>query len=190
MVTDLRPAVGGFLRPFGCAWFVIEFLKGNGPQDSKRIDPAKGAPMVDILMEYKEALLRAFAQDAVEREEERRIKRGQPAFTEEEYAECLEYYYNRIPYKFTRMRYASFTRYVGHLKRLDWIEETGVTEASAIQDDYPSAPPRVYYRLTEAGRKATIAEISNPVRTLYPKFSLEYFKEKRRQHQYYYKRQA
>jgi len=188
MVAGIRPTTGGFLRPFGTAWFIMEFLKGNGPEDSKRIGPDEGAPMVDILAEYKSALLRAFARDAVEREEERRIKRGLGAFSEEEYGERLEYYFNRIPYKFTRMRYSSFTRYMGHLKRLEWIEETGKVEPSGLQDYYPPAPSRVYYRLTDRGWKATIAEMSNPIRTLYPKFDLEYFKEKRRQHQYYTKR--
>jgi len=72
--VELRANRGGFLRPFGCAWFIIEFLKGNAPEDSKRIDPEVGAPMVDILAEYKSALLRTFAKDMVEREEERRIK--------------------------------------------------------------------------------------------------------------------
>ena len=164
---DLRPTNGGFLRPFGAAWFIVEFLKGNAPEGSRRIDPEEGAPMVDILAEYKTALLRAFARDAVEKEEEKRIKKGRGSFTEEEYAERLEYYFSRIPYKFTRMRYSSFTRYVGHLKRLKWIEETGETEPSGIQDDYPPAPPRVYYRLTDAGWKASTLEISDPVMTLY-----------------------
>jgi len=164
---ELKPTTGGFLRPFGTAWFIVEFLKGNAPEDSKRIDPEVGAPMVDILAEYKSALLRAFARDAVEREEEKRIKKGRGSFTEEEYTERLDYYFSRIPYKFTRMRYSSFTRYFGHLKRLGWVEETGETEPSAIQDDYPPAPPRVYYRLTDAGKKASTAEISDPVMTLY-----------------------
>ena len=164
---ELKPTTGGFLRPFGTAWFIVEFLKGNAPEDSKRIDPEVGAPMVDILAEYKSALLRAFARDAVEREEEKRIKKGRGSFTEEEYTERLDYYFSRIPYKFTRMRYSSFTRYFGHLKRLGWVEETGKTEPSAIQDDYPPAPPRVYYRLTDAGKKASTAEISDPVMTLY-----------------------
>ncbi len=92
--------------------------------------------MVDILAEYKSALLRAFARDAVEREEEKRIKKGLVAFTEAEYAERLEYYFSRIPYKFTRMRYSSFTRYFGHLKRLLWVVETGEAEPSAIQDEF------------------------------------------------------
>jgi len=164
---ELKPTTGGFLRPFGTAWFIVEFLKGNAPEDSKRTDPEVGAPMVDILAEYKSALLRAFARDAVEREEEKRIKKARGSFTEEEYTERLDYYFSRIPYKFTRMRYSSFTRYFGHLKRLGWVEETGETEPSAIQDDYPPAPPRVYYRLTDAGKKASTAEISDPVMTLY-----------------------
>jgi hypothetical protein len=164
---ELKPIKGGFIRPFGTAWFIIEFLKGNGPEGSKQIDPEIGAPMTDIHFEYKSALHRAYARDSVEKEEERRIRKGQPAFSEEEYAERLEYYLSRIPYKLLKMRYASFTRYFGHLKRLGWVEETGKTEPSAIQEDYPPAPPRVYYRLTEAGRTASMAEISDPVMTLY-----------------------
>ena len=78
---DLRPTMGGFLRPFGTAWFIIEFLKGNGPEGSKQIDPEIGAPMTDIHFEYKSALHRAYARDSVEREEERRIRRGHRIYT-------------------------------------------------------------------------------------------------------------
>ena len=120
---DLRPTMGGFLRPFGTAWFIIEFLKGNGPEGSKQIDPEIGAPMTDIHFEYKSALHRAYARDSVEREEERRIRRGQSAFSEEEYNERLGYHLSRIPYKLLKMRYSSFTRYFGHLKRLGWVKE-------------------------------------------------------------------
>ena len=164
---QLKPTNGGFLRPFGTAWFIIEFLKSNGPEESKHIDSDIGAPMTDIHFEYKSALHRAHARDSVEREEEKRILKGQPAYTEEEYSERLEYYLSRIPYKLLKMRYSSFTRYFGHLKRLGWVEETGRTEPSAIQDDYPPAPSRVYYHLTEAGKKASMAEISDPLMTLY-----------------------
>ena len=164
---DLKPAIGGFLRSFGTAWFIIEFLKGNGPEDSKRIDPEIGAPMTDIHYEYKSALHRAHARDSVEREEERQVIKGQAAYTEEECAARLEYYLSRIPYKLLKMRYSSFTRYFGHLKRLGWVQESGKTEPSTIQQDYPPAPPRVYYRLTETGQKASMAEISDPVMTLY-----------------------
>ena len=167
MAEPLMPVRGGFRRHFGTAWFIIEFLKGNGPEGSKRIDPDVGAPMTDIHFEYKTALHRAHARDAVEREEERRIRRGKPAYTEEEYLARLNYFLNRIPYKLLKMRYSSFTRYFGHLKRLGWVEESGKTEPSTIQQDYPPAPPRVYYRLTEAGKTASAAEISDPVMTLY-----------------------
>jgi len=164
---NLRPAIGGFLRPFGTAWFIIECLKGNAPEGSKRVDPHIGAPMTDVHFEYKSALHRAYARDAVEREEERRVRKGKPAYSEAEYTERLEYFLSRIPYKLLKMRYSSFTRYFGHLKRLGWVEETGQTEPSAIQDDYPPAPPRVYYRLTDAGWKASAVEISDPIMTLY-----------------------
>jgi len=184
MVTEIRPIQGGFIRPFGAAWFITEFLKGNGPEDSDKIDPSIGAPMSDIHAEYKSALHRAHARDAVEREEERRIKGRQPAYTEAEYADRLAYYLSRIPYKLLKMRYSSFTRYFGHLKRLGWVKETGKTEPSAFQDSYPAAPPRVYYRLTDAGLKASPVEISNPVRALYPQFDSAYARTKRKLHQY------
>jgi hypothetical protein len=164
---EIRPQQGGFVRPFGTAWFIIEFLKGNNPEGSKRIEPDIGATMTDIHFEYKSALHRANARDTVEKEEENRIREGRKAFTEEQYDERLQYYLSRIPYKLLKMRYSSFTRYFGHLKRLGWVEPTGKTEPSTIQQDYPPAPPRVYYRLTEAGWEASMAEISDPVMTLY-----------------------
>ena len=167
MVEALRPFRGGFFRPFGTAWFIIESLKGHGPADSKEIDPNIGAPMTDIHFEYKSALHRAYARDAVEREEEKRIRRGKPAYTEEQYRERLQYYLSRIPYKLVKMRYASFTRYFSHLKRLGWVVVTGKIEPSAIQESYPPAPPRRYYRLTDAGKKATMTELSDPIMTLY-----------------------
>jgi hypothetical protein len=58
MTMLLRPNRGGFLCPFGCAWFITEFLKGNGPEGSRRIDPNIGAPMLDIHAAYKSALHR------------------------------------------------------------------------------------------------------------------------------------
>lgn len=188
MTIPLRPTTGGFVRAFDCAWFIIEYLKGKAPEGSGRIDPSVGTPMTDIHSEYKLALHRAYAKDTVERVEEKRIRRGKQAFTEEEYQQLLEYYLSRIPYKLTKMRYSSFTRYFGHLKRLGWVEETGKVEPSALQDYYPPAPSRVYYRLTEAGRKATLAEMSNPIRTLYPNFNEEYYREKRRNRHYYSKK--
>jgi hypothetical protein len=85
-----------------------------------------------------------------------------------------------------KIRYG-FTRYFGHLKRLGWVEETGRTEPSGLQDDYPPAPSRVYYRITDAGRKATLAEVSNPIRLLYPNFNDEYYRGKKQGRHYYRK---
>jgi len=164
---ELKPTLGGFQRSFGAVWFIIEFLKGHGPEDSPQIDPVIGATMTDIHFQYKSALHRAYARDTVESEEEKRVGRGLPAYSEEEYDERLAHFLDQIPYKLFKMRYSSFTRYCGHLTRLGWTERTGVTEPSTIQDDYPDAPPRVYYRITEKGRKASAKEIADPVQTLY-----------------------
>lgn len=123
--------------------------------------------MSDIHFEYKSALHRAHGKDAVEREEERRIRKGLAAFSEAEYNERLSYYLDRIPYKQFKMRYSSFTRYFDHLVRLGWVEKTGKTEPSAIQDSYPDAPPRVYYRITAKGRGASPAETADPLMVLY-----------------------
>jgi len=182
MVTSIRPSIGGFLRPFGAAWFIIEFLKGNGPEDSKRIDPAEGRPMTDIHFEYKSALHRAHARDAVERLEEARIRRGLPAFTEEEYREWLEYYLGRIPYKELKMRHHSFVSYFGMLKRLGWVEQ-GKEEPSGPQEYHPNFQPRRYYHLTDRGRAATMPELSDPITTLY-----NYPREIRSAKSYHYSR--
>ena len=166
MTLPLRPNRGGFLRPFGCGWFIIEFLKGNGPEDSKRINPDEGASITDIHGEYKSALHRAHARDAVERLEDARIKRGLPAFTEEEYREMLEYFLTRIPYKELKMRHHSFVSYFGMLRRLGWVEQ-GKEEPSGPQEYHPNFQPRRYYRLTARGKAATMPEISDPITTLY-----------------------
>ena len=78
MVELLKPVRGGFLRPFGCGWFIREFLLGHGPNGSPKIDPSEGACQIDIREHYKTALFREHAEDAVAREIERRIKRGLP----------------------------------------------------------------------------------------------------------------
>ena len=67
MTLDIRPARGGFLRPFGCGWFIREFLMGKGPEGSRAIEPQQGAPQADINFEYKEALARATARERAER---------------------------------------------------------------------------------------------------------------------------
>jgi len=167
VLEPLRPARGGFLRPFGTAWFIREFLLGNGPMGSPRIDPDVGAPQIDIHRYYKEALFHAYAEDMVALEEEERIKRGLPPLTAEEAEQRMAYYLERIPQRLTRMRYPSFTKYFRHLKGLGYVEESGREEPSLVQLSYPPAPPRRYFRLTEAGKKATTEELSDPIMTLY-----------------------
>ena len=48
------------------------------------------------------------------------------------------------------------------------MEVTQKTESSAIQDNFPAAPERVYYHLTKAGIQAGQELWSNPLFTLYP----------------------
>lgn len=74
--------------------------------------------------------------------------------TEEKAKDIYQRELKRISRKFTHMRYHSFLVYFGVLKRLDWMEATGETEASTIQNYYPPASERVYYRLTKKGIKA------------------------------------
>jgi hypothetical protein len=167
MTIEIRPTNGGFQRSIRTTPFIVSFLKGLGPENSKKIDPDIGAPMADIHREYKLTLHRLHAQEMVDNEQEERIRRGKPAYAEAEYKERFQFFLDRIPYKLHKMRYSSFTRYFGHLIRLGWIEKSGKIEASAFQDDYPPAPSRVYYRLTKAGWKATEAQMADPLMTLY-----------------------
>ena len=167
MTLDIRPTRGGFLRPFGCGWFIREFLLGNGPEGSRVIDPQQGAPQADINYEYKEALARATAREHAERIISRMILKGSDV-TEEQAQSIYERELKSLSRKFTHMRYHSFLKYFGTLKKLGWVEASSETENSAMQDHYPEAPDRVYYRLTEAGRKATDEEWANPLFTMYP----------------------
>ena len=64
------------------------------------------------------------------------------------------------------MRYHSFVVYFGLLKRLKWVEEVK-EEPSGPQEYHPNFQPRRYFRLTDAGWKATLVEISDPIMTLY-----------------------
>ena len=187
MAVDIRPARGGFLRPFGCGWFIREFLLGHAPEGSISIDPAVGACQEDIFYHYKLALHRAYAEDAVAWENEARIKAGRPIYTPEEYAERVDWHLRRIPYKLVKCRYHSFQRYFHWLKQLAWVEFTGKEERSAVQEvmpDYPQDPPRRYYRLTKKGKEAPDYEWSNPQLTLYPERGLDYFREKRKERRY------
>ncbi|MDD4985069.1 MAG: hypothetical protein PHQ43_04650 [Dehalococcoidales bacterium] len=175
MALDLRPARGGFLRPFGCGWFIREYLLGNGPEGSNKIDHDRGAAQADINFEYKEALARATARERAERIISNMVVKGADV-TEEEAEKIYERELKRVSRKFTHMRYHSFLMYFGVLKRLGWVEVTSETEASAIQDNYPPAPARTYYRLTEKGITAGDDLWSNPLFTLYPEIGPSHMK--------------
>ena len=176
MTLPLKPKRGGFLRPFGCGWFIREFLLGRSPEGSRVIGPIRGATQADINYEYKEALARATAQDRAERIISHMVVSGVDV-TEEQAEKIYQRELNRTSRKFTHMRYHSFLVYFGVLKRLGWVEVTGQTEASAIQDNYPLAPERMYYRLTQKGMESSEELWSNPLFTLYPEIGLGHTKK-------------
>jgi hypothetical protein len=164
------------LRPFGCGWFIREFLLGNQPEGSTKINPGRGAAQADICYHYKEGLARATARDRAERIISNMVVKGADV-TEEKAEEIYQRELKKVSRKFTHMRYHSFLMYFGVLKRLGWVEATSETEASGIQDNYPNAPGRIYYRLTQKGRKATDELWSNPLFTLYPEIGLSHMKK-------------
>jgi hypothetical protein len=88
--------------------------------------------------------------------------------TEEDAERIYERELKRVSRKFTHMRYHSFLMYFGVLRRLGWVEQTFEKEPSSIQENYPQAPERTYYRLTEKGIKAGDELWANPLFTLYP----------------------
>ena len=167
VVEPLRPSRGGFLRPFGCGWFIREYLLGNGPNGSPKIDRELGAPQADICYHYKTALLKATALDRATRREEKQARREKRAISPEEIERLTERYLARIPYKSTSCRYHSFVVYFSNLQRLSWVEPTGKEELSTFQGHYPSGPPRRYFRLTKTGREAGDAAWANPQLALY-----------------------
>ncbi len=167
MVEPLRPVRGGFLRPFGCGWFVREFLLGNGPNGSPRIGPNIGSCQATIFFYYKSSLLRATAEDRATKQEERQARRDKRAISPDNIERLTKRYLARMPYKAWGCRYHSFVVYFSNLQRLGWVEFTGREEASAFQDHYPAGMPRRYFRLTDAGRAASDAAWANPYLALY-----------------------
>ncbi len=169
MVELLRPTRGGFLRPFGCGWFIREYLLGNGPSGLPPINPDVGAPQADIFHHYKIALLKTTALDRAARREERQARREKRSISPDNIERLAEKYLASMPYKANGCRYHSFVVYFSTLQRLGWVEPTGREEPSAFQDHYPPGPPRRYYRLTQAGREADEPAWANPNFTLYGK---------------------
>ena len=167
MVELLRPKRGGFLKPFGCGWFIRAFLLGNGPEGSPVIDSSEGAPQAEIFYHYKMCLIKAIALDRATREEERLAKRQKRRIDPENIERLTQRHLALIPYKSTSCRYHSFVVYFSNLQRLGWVEFTGREEPSALQDNYPEGQPRRYYRLTTAGIGAPEAAWANPLLALY-----------------------
>jgi hypothetical protein len=167
VVELLKPRRGGFLRPFGCGWFIREFLMGRSPYGAPVIDPVIGAPQADIFHYYKQAILRATALDRATRAEERQARREKRLISPENIEKLSERYLARMPYKSNGCRYHSFVVYFSNLQRLGWVEPTGQEERSAFQDHHPPGPPRRYYRLTPAGWAASETAWSNPLHALY-----------------------
>jgi hypothetical protein len=163
----IKPTRGGFSRPFGCAWFIREFLLGHGPYGSPRIDPRIGAPQAVLYYQYKQALRRSVALDQATRDEERQVTREKRAIDPDRIDRLTEWYLTHIPYKAWRCRYHSFIVYFSNLQRLKWVEATGQERKSSFQGRYPPGPPRRYYRLTSKGRTASDDGWRNPLRALY-----------------------
>lgn len=167
VMEPLRPRRGGFLRPFGCGWFIREFLLGKGPNGSPRIDAEVGAPQADIFHHYKLALMKATALDRATSAEEKRARREKCPIEPDNIEELAKRYLARMPYKAQGCRYHSFVVYFSNLTRLGWVESTGAEESSEFQEHYPPGQPRRYFRLTETGRSASDSQWANPHKALY-----------------------
>ena len=167
MTELLRPGRGGFLRPFGCGWFIREFLLGRGPNGSPVINPEVGACQADVFYFYKRALMRATALDQGTRAEEKKARREQRSIEPTNIERLAEKYLARMSYKSRGCRFHSFIVYFSNLQRLGWVEPTGREEPSSFQDHYPAGPPRRYFRLTDAGKTAPETAWKNPLRALY-----------------------
>jgi len=167
MTLSLRPKRGGFLRSFGCGWFIKEFLLGRGPNGSTMIIPGTGSPQADIFREYKQALMRTMALERALKTEEKRSRREKRPFDPEKISQLVDEYQAKMPYKAQGCRYHSFVTYFSNLIRLGWVEPTGEEEPSAFQTNFLQGQPRRYYRLTAKGIKASEFEWADPLRTLY-----------------------
>jgi hypothetical protein len=151
MVMLLRPKRGGFLRPFGCGWFIREYLLGHGPNGSPAINPLVGAPQAEIFRYYKLALIKETASNRAIAAEERSAKLQKRSISPSNIEKLINKYRERIPYRSIGCRYHSFVVYFSTLRRLGWVEPSGYEEKSDFQKNYPQGKPRIYYRLTPQG---------------------------------------
>jgi len=167
MTSPIKPARGGFLRPFGCGVFIRDFLLGKGPHGAPFIVPQNGAPQADIFYHYKQALRRITAEDRATRQEEKRAQREQRAINPDNIEDIAKRYLARMPYKAQGCRYHSFVVYFSNLTRLGWVEPTGEEKPSSFQEHYPPGQPRRYFRLTETGKSVPDDLWANPHKALY-----------------------
>jgi hypothetical protein len=171
MTFPLKPRHGGFLRPFGCGWFIREYLLGKSPFDSQTINPKVGAPQSDIFQQYKMAIIKATALDRATRAEEKKAKKERRSIDPDNIEQLAEIYETRLPYKANTCRYHSFVIYFSNLQRLGWVEFTGREEPSEFQAHYAKGQPKRYFRLTAVGEKASDTGWANPLGALYEKKS-------------------
>jgi len=167
MTLPLRPQRGGFLHPFGCGWFIREFLLGNAPHNSSVVEPEEGAPQADIFFHYKQALRQVTAEDRAVRHEEKSAKKAKRPINPENIETLTKRYLERLPYKSRGCRYHSFVTYFSTLQKLGWVEPSGIVEASAFQANYPQGKPRIYFRLTEKGKSTPDYLWADPRKALY-----------------------
>jgi hypothetical protein len=167
MTLPLRPKRGGFLRPFGCGWFIKEFLLGNAPHNSPVIKPKIGAPQADIFYQYKQALRRVTAEDRAVRQEEKNARKAKRPINPDNIETLTRKYLERLPYKSRGCRYHSFVTYFSTLQKLSWVEPSGVVEPSTFQDNYPQGKPRIYFRLTQKGETLPNEFWADPRKALY-----------------------
>ena len=167
MTLPLKPKRGGFLRPFGCGWFIREYLLGKGPYGSPKIEPEIGTPQAVIFHDYKLALMRATAFDRATRLEEKKARRKQRRVNPDNIESLAQRFLSRMPYKAQGCRYHSFVVYFSNLQRLGWVELTGKETLSSFQDHYPKGQPRRYFRITKVGKEASDVDWANPLRALY-----------------------
>lgn len=136
---ELKPRKGGFYRPFGCAWFIREFLMGHKPYGSPYVDPEIGACQAEIFYHYKNRLIREISNERATRREEKLSRKENRAINPENidrfYIKILE----QTPFKTSGCRYHSFVVYFSNLIRLGWVEFTGQVEHSEFQDHYEKA---------------------------------------------------
>ncbi|MDO9333380.1 MAG: hypothetical protein Q7T57_02520 [Dehalococcoidales bacterium] len=121
----LKPAKGGFLRPFGSGEFIHQFLLGKGPYGSAVIYPQTGPPQAEIFREYKLALMKATALDKATKAKEKQARLEKRYISPDNIVELTDTYLTQLTYKAHGCRFHSFVDHFSGLRRLGWVEATG-----------------------------------------------------------------